>query len=217
MNPLILYTSSLTDTRVLERELKRAGRAYRIEQMGMGDAEMRRRFEALCQEAGVRRLPLIQDGKRWMGEMELLDELRGGPERLPGITSGLGYAGLIPFVTGAMAVGMDSAWVEWWLSYALLILGFMAGTQWGAALGWRDAPASFWVRSVCAPLIAWPLAQLDAVFQAWGLALLFGALLALDRHLQQAGSYPRGYFRLRQQLSALVMISLATGALLMDL
>ena len=217
MNELILYTSALTDTRHLEQALTAAGRRYRIERMGMGDAAMRERFEALCEEAGVRRLPLIRDGERWLGELELLAELGERPASVSDAARGLGFAGLLPFTGGALAIAFGRTdLVSAWLAYAVLILAFMAGTQWGAALAWRDAPWSFWLRSVTAPLVAWPLLQTEAVLQAWGLTLLFGALLALDRRLEDAGRYPAGYFRLRLQLTAVVMLSLAFGAVAMD-
>ena len=215
MNELILYTSSLTDTRVLERALKNAGRPYRVERMGMGDAAMRARFEELCDQAGVRRLPLIQDGSRWLGELEVLEELaQPGTSAVAPLARWLGYAGVLPFVAGPFLLAMGLA-ADWWLSYAMLILAFMAGSQWGAALAWRDAPWSFWLCSVAAPLIAWPLLAVEPLLQAWALALLFGALLALDRRLQSAGCYPRGYFTLRLILTSIVMASLAAGALVM--
>ena len=215
MNELILYTSALTDTRHLEQALTAAGRRYRIERMGMGDAAMRERFEALCEEAGVRRLPLIRDGERWLGELELLAELGERPASVSDAARGLGFAGLLPFTGGALAIAFGRTdLVSAWLAYAVLILAFMAGTQWGAALAWRDAPWSFWLRSVAAPLVAWPLVFAQPVFQAYGLALLFGGLTMLDRELAAASRYPQGYLRLRWQLSSVVIVALILGALL---
>ena len=149
--------------------------------------------------------------------IELLAELGERPASVSDAARGLGFAGLLPFTGGALAIAfVRTDLVSAWLAYAVLILAFMAGTQWGAALAWRDAPWSFWLRSVAAPLVAWPLLQTEAVLQAWGLTLLFGALLALDRRLEDAGRYPAGYFRLRLQLTAVVMLSLAFGAVAMD-
>ena len=52
------------------------------------------------------------------------------------------------------------------------------------------------------------------VFQAYGLALLFGGLTMLDRELAAASRYPQGYLRLRWQLSSVVIVALILGALL---
>ncbi len=224
-----LYTSRLTDTRHVEARLRAAGRSYRIETMPMGDAQMRARFHALCEQAGREQLPLVRQGERWVGgEYELLAELDaaadtasasapGGARPFPAAGLAIGYAGLLPFVAGALTplwAGAPAWATAAWLAYGLIILAFMAGSQWGAALGWPSAPGSWWARSVAAPLVAWPLAFAQPVFQAYGLALLFGELTMLDRELAAAGRYPPGYLRLRWQLSSVVIVALILGALL---
>lgn len=216
MSELIVYASELTDTRHLENALRAAGRDYRVERLGMADAAERKRFDALCETAGRRHLPLIRDGERWLGELELLDELGGPPATLSPIARLLGMAALLPIVGGAIAIAAGSTVIAPWLAYAYLLLAFNCGSQWGAALGWPSAPWSFWLRSLGAPLIAWPLTQTDPVLQAYGLALLFGAVLALDRRLDTAGRYPVGYLALRLRFSAVAMLSLVFGALAMD-
>ncbi len=216
MSELWIISSELTDTRHLQRALDAAGRRYRIERLGMGDAASRARFEALCEQAGVRRLPLIRDGERWLGELELMAEL-ASPAALSTSTRVLTWAGLLPMLGGALGVvfGVPGI-VPWWLGWAWLLLAFVAGSQWGAALGGPGVSWSFALRSIAAPLVAWPLLQADAVLQAYGLALLYGALLSLDRRLETAGRYPAGYYELRLKFAALSMVSLVLGALAMD-
>ena len=194
MSELWIISSELTDTRHLQRALDAAGRRYRIERLGMGDAASRARFEALCEQAEL-----------------------ASPAAFATSTRVLTWAGLLPMLGGALGVvfGVPGI-VPWWLGWAWLLLAFVAGSQWGAALGGPGVSWSFALRSIAAPLVAWPLLQADAVLQAYGLALLYGALLSLDRRLETAGRYPAGYYELRLKFAALSMVSLVLGALAMD-
>jgi hypothetical protein len=128
----------------------------------------------------------------------------------------LGLAGLMPFVLGALAMlgaALPGPWARGLAPYALVILGFMAGVHWGAAMlrgdpGWRPLALS-----VVPALAGW------AAFLAGGrpglllTAAAFAGLLAWDLAEIRRGRLPGWYAPLRVVLTGGVVLSLLAAAL----
>ncbi len=128
----------------------------------------------------------------------------------------LGYAGLIPFVSGAALV-----WLVWppvhpyaaWAlaTYAAVIVSFLGGIHWGAV--WnsnRHAPMAL-VWGICPSLLAW----VGALMPARTALILLGAVLILSYAVDRS-MYPRyglqRWLRLRLHLSAVAALSCWVGA-----
>ena len=86
-----------------------------------------------------------------------------GATRPPRLALGLGLAGLIPFVTGALGLWLTpEAWrdrvLEELLAYAAIILAFMGAIHWGLAMRAEEnsdkAPVQLGL-SVIPPLLGW--------------------------------------------------------------
>ena len=127
----------------------------------------------------------------------------------------LGYGGVIPFGLGALASWLPSPVLaetvaagirEWVLLYGALILSFMGGTRWGAAIrDWRPDRLIF---AVLPALIGWavviPQALLgDLSFAYTGRALiLMGAFfLLLASELMTSNEWSPWYKSLRTRLT----------------
>ncbi len=125
----------------------------------------------------------------------------------------LGWAGLLPFAFLPLIAAIDTA--EWLqrllLTYAVIILAFMAGTLW-ARLLLADDPGRFrLIASNVLALAAWPAVLLDLHWAAFWLTLVFGAHLLLDEPWR-SHDLPGWYRRLRLGLSSSVIgLLLLTG------
>ena len=135
----------------------------------------------------------------------------------PGATAlRLGYAGLLPFVGGALLVWLVRddvhAYVALALStYAALILSFLGGIHWGLAMRQaQPAPAGLWW-GVVPSLVAWPATVMppDAGLVIHGVMLL--VCYGVDRRLYPPqGAAP--WLTLRFRLSAVASLSCFIGA-----
>lgn len=104
----------------------------------------------------------------------------------------LAYAGLIPFAVGAVLVWVGLQPVEAHefvvlalLAYATLVVGFLAGIHWGAAMrGAAVAPADYGV-----PLLLWGGAWVALVMPPHAGLVLAGALL-VGTYLVDRRRYP---------------------------
>ncbi len=128
----------------------------------------------------------------------------------------LGYAGLIPFMLLTLGVWFaDGSWlddfVKGQLAYAIVILSFLGGIHWGAAmlcptLSETDAKKALaW--GVTPSLIAW----CATLFGGFGFAVLmagFVAALQVDRQLYPAYGLPDWLIVLRRKLTIVVVLSL---------
>lgn len=130
----------------------------------------------------------------------------------------LGYAGLVPFVTGALGI-----WVtpEGWrvlvlsalLDYAAVILAFMGAIHWGLAMRAEHAgePAQIQLGlSVIPPLLGWlAISGGMPVSLALPMCLLaFGGLYIADMRAVKLGLAPKWYPSLRRPLTIVVCVSL---------
>jgi hypothetical protein len=151
----------------------------------------------------------------------------GDDPRIPHAAMALALAGLLPFlglsalsVTGAAALpGAGPQLVEAEIGYGAVILSFLGGIRWGAALTEPNKVAQSvgLVMSVIPSLISWaallyfayraqpiaPLALLVAGFITQGVWDLVGA---------RRGALPRWFARLRLPLTVIVIACLATTA-----
>ena len=128
----------------------------------------------------------------------------------------LGYAGLLPFVAGAVLVWLVRPDVHPYVAlalsgYAAVILSFLGGIHWGLAMREPTPPLPWLVWGVVPSLVAW-LAMLmpaNAGLVVFGLALL--GCYAVDRRL-----YPKQgvahWLTLRFRLSAVAAASCFVGA-----
>ncbi|WP_339079088.1 DUF3429 domain-containing protein [Pseudomonas sp. TMP9] len=130
----------------------------------------------------------------------------------------LGYAGLVPFVSGALGIWITP---EGWrvvvlaalLDYAAVILAFMGAIHWGLAMRAEDAGESAQIQlglSVIPPLLGW-LAISGGMPTSFALPLCllaFGGLYAADLRAVKLGLAPLWYPSLRRPLTIIVCLSL---------
>ena len=133
----------------------------------------------------------------------------------------LGFAGLLPFLGGAVGVWvLETPW-DWvvlnaQVYYGCVILSFLGAVHWGRALGSGLQGESLWrplAWSVTPSLLAWV-----AAFAKPDLAivLLIGGLMAaylVDRSATAQGWFPTWYGELRKYLSAGAVASLGASLL----
>lgn len=128
----------------------------------------------------------------------------------------LGYAGLLPFLAGAVLVWLVRPEVHPYVAlalsgYAAVILSFLGGIHWGLAMREPAPPLPWLVWGVVPSLVAW-LAMLmpaNAGLVVFGLALL--ACYAVDRKLYPAQGMAR-WLTLRFRLSAVAAACCFVGA-----
>ena len=130
----------------------------------------------------------------------------------------LGYAGLIPFISGAIGIWITPpAWrtdvLTALLHYAAVILAFMGAIHWGLAMARErqdDAAHRQLGLSVLPALLGW-LAISSGLPALLALALLISGFIGLylaDVHAVKLELAPRWYTALRKPLTAVVLISL---------
>ena len=133
----------------------------------------------------------------------------------------LGYAGLIPFISGAIGIWITPpAWrtdvLTALLHYAAVILAFMGAIHWGLAMARErqdDAAHRQLGLSVLPALLGW-LAISSGLPALLALALLISGFIGLylaDVHAVKLELAPRWYPALRKPLTAVVLISLLTA------
>ena len=127
----------------------------------------------------------------------------------------LGYAGLLPFVAGALLVwivhdDLRPELMRGLALYAAAIASFLGGIHWGLAMQ-AGSPSRHLAWGVLPSLLAWPAAWMPP---GAGLVML-GALLlasyAVDRQLYPAAG-AQGWLLLRFRLSAVAGLCCFIGA-----
>ena len=129
----------------------------------------------------------------------------------------LGFAGAIPFFAGAFAClpfigSMHDLGLWLLLHYGAIILSFMGGVHWGAAMMRNDITLGSLGRSVLPSLLALPAVFLGGVVGLIILIMSFGLLLFYDEQETTAGRLPAWYPYLRRRLTMIVIACLMTGA-----
>ncbi len=134
----------------------------------------------------------------------------------PALALRLGYAGLLPFVLGALLVWLVRADAHPYVTlglaaYAAVVVSFLGGIHWGLAMRSPQPPLPLLAWGVVPPLVAWPSVMMPP---GAGLALL-GAMLvacyAVDRRLYPAEA-AAPWLTLRFRLSAVASLSCFIGA-----
>jgi len=128
----------------------------------------------------------------------------------------LALLGAVPFaVLGlALALAPDFAaetlgGVDAFLSYGAVILSFMGGVRWGAAMGSADAGAArVMMVSVVPALLGWLALLLAPVPAMFLLAAGFVLQGVWDVRSAAAGDLPLWFGRLRTAISAVVVVSI---------
>lgn len=136
---------------------------------------------------------------------------------VPTAAKWLGAAGLLPFLAGALASlplagDLRPFGGQLLLAYGAIILSFMGGVHWGAAMMRGDADWGPLGRSVAPALLALPAALIGGTAGLALLAVGFIGLWAYDEQESVAGRAPRWYPALRRPLTAVVAASLLIGA-----
>lgn len=133
-----------------------------------------------------------------------------------GLTLQLGYAGLIPFLLMTLGVWFaDASWLtdilNVQMAYGMVILSFLGGVHWGAALLGSTMPevnirkALAW--GVTPSLIAWS-APLLGRFE-WAMLIVgFIAALQVDKQMYPVYGMPEWMLVLRKKLTFVVVLSL---------
>lgn len=144
------------------------------------------------------------------------------PDRVPRVASGLGYAGLLPFLAAA---SLALLWEEptpvlasGLLLYALAIVSFLGGAWWGIAL-LRRRPVMLLASNVLV-IAAWLGAWwLPLPFALLWLAMLLVATVAVENRHDMFLPQPPYYRRLRLRLTgvaalSLLLVSFSAGTML---
>ncbi|MCG6967340.1 MAG: DUF3429 domain-containing protein [Chromatiaceae bacterium] len=131
----------------------------------------------------------------------------------------LGYAGLVPFLAclAVLLLTGDRHWngiaVDTLRNYAAVIASFLGALHWALAGASPDRLQRARLRwGVVPALVGWALLALPAASSLAGFALLFAAILLVDRRLLPI--LDDGYRRLRLQLSVVVVPTLVAAAAL---
>jgi len=135
--------------------------------------------------------------------------------KIPSTALLLGFAGLIPFITSAVASVLLDAPLKIKASFVLaaygaVILSFLGGVKWGVALNdklvvkqWRPL-----VMSVLPSIVAWFSLLLPPQFSLSVLAIAFLSQYYLDNQSVLQGTVPVWYGRLRLYLTTGAVLSL---------
>jgi hypothetical protein len=145
------------------------------------------------------------------------------PESATRLREFLTYAGAIPFMTGAILLGLSVERIGAFqmsnvlAAYGLTIASFMAGTHWGHQVAGAASQGYFlYLSSIGAALCAWGA---HVVLPERGflivLTAVFAALLAIDARLAARGVISQRYWRLRLHITAIVIASLLAAVFLL--
>lgn len=138
------------------------------------------------------------------------------PSTPPALALRLGYAGLIPFVAGALLVWLVREDAHPYVvlglnAYAALITSFLGGIHWGIAFRLPQPPASLFVWGIVPSLVAWV-----AVMMPPSAGLVVDGALLLACYGVDRSVYPRhglsAWLTLRFRLSTVAGLSCFLGA-----
>ncbi len=140
------------------------------------------------------------------------------PQATPLPARVLGIAGLMPFVTGALAVSfapeVKPEAAAALLAYGAVILSFLGGIRWGfAALEGEEAVWSSYSMSVLAPLVARLGAAAGGPVGLLILAISLCLWYFAERAMPPSIALPGWYMRLRGTLTAIAVLSLVAAAI----
>ena len=149
-----------------------------------------------------------------MSTRALVDE---DPPSTPSqVATRLGYAGLLPFMGGALLIWLVLPEAHPYATlamsaYAAVIISFLGGIHWGLAMRHADPPAALLVWGVVPSLVAWLAVMMppESGLVSQGVMLLI--CYAADRQLYGShGAAP--WVLLRFRVSAMAALSCFIGA-----
>jgi len=127
----------------------------------------------------------------------------------------LGLAGLVPFFAGALFTLQPpgpipaAAIVGATVLYGAVILSFLGGIAWGAAMTRGERAFAPYLVAVIPSLVGWvTLLFVYPTHQPFVLALAFGLKWLVDRYHVQVGRYPQPFLMLRTILTVGTVASL---------
>ncbi len=128
----------------------------------------------------------------------------------------LGLGGLIPFIILSLITVLN--FMDWGqrsagalMVYAALILSFLGGVHWGAAL--KQEGGAFFLLSMLPFFVAWIALFLAPVVGLWLLITGFAAAFAIDRSMAASSLLPGWFLSLRTRLTGVAMASLLVAVL----
>ena len=134
----------------------------------------------------------------------------------PLVARRLGFAGLVPFVAGALLVWLVREEAHPYVtlalaSYAAVVMSFLGGIHWGLAMKQSEPPALWFAWGVVPALVAWLAVMMppSAGLVVDGVMLL--ACYAVDRLLYPAQGAAH-WLTLRFRLSTVAALSCLLGA-----
>lgn len=132
----------------------------------------------------------------------------------------LGFAGLVPFVAGAIGAWTLEAEqagmaIPLQFFYAAAVLSFLGAVHWGLAMADGRPGWGRWAWGVVPALAGWLLTALEfePVQMGMALTLAFPVTLAVDVWLVRRGLAPAWYPALRIPLTIVVTLALAASTL----
>lgn len=139
-------------------------------------------------------------------------------EKPPQLAMLLGYAGLVPFVSGALGIwviplGWRPFVLAALLDFAAVALAFMGAIHWGLAMRAEETDENAQLQlglSVIPPMLAW-VALASGLPMALALPIVLLAFVGLylgDLHAVKVGLAPQWYPALRTPLTLVVSASL---------
>jgi hypothetical protein len=134
--------------------------------------------------------------------------------RMPALVAWLGYGGLIPFVSLAIAGGVLRAdeVTPAMLAYGAVILSFVGALHWGFAMSVPDLESGgrsrLFVWSVVPALLAWVCLLVPARAGCLGLIAGFVLHYGWDRRLPFLARLPAWYLPLRLRLTVVACLCL---------
>jgi hypothetical protein len=145
-----------------------------------------------------------------------------GPSRLPALAEGAGYAGVLPFAAGLLALvllpsaaGRELA-QRALIAYGAVILAFVGGVHFGLALVGRLRFSVVRAAGAVVPSVVGTVAVVLGGSRGLGLLVVGFGLFWLYEHRLCAAELPPGYLGLRRNLSLAVCVLLAIAMIATD-
>jgi hypothetical protein len=156
-------------------------------------------------------------GRRETGVAGIFKAIR----QVPIAALGLGLAGALPFIAGALLTaqrGGAGAWGALFLIfYGAVILSFLGGVHWGSAMAQGEPGLERLGASVLPALVAWLALAISGPLGFIILAVAFALLLAYDLVATRERRAPAWYPALRWPLTLVAIACLLLAAATTDL
>lgn len=146
------------------------------------------------------------------------------PDVLPATVAWLGFGGLLPFITLALATVIDdhhtALWCDALIAYGAVILSFVGALHWGFAMTLSELEperrSACFVWSVVPSMLAWPALLLSPAMASSLLVAGFIASYWQDTRLAGRARLPAWYLPLRFRLSGVACLCLVAGGFIVS-